>query len=348
MRLSRKLHSVALLASVITLGACDLGVTDPNAIPREGSITVDASATYAYVAFDGDTLAPVTVTTSGTSTAWALGFFGTTVTTNGGAAGPGGIEIACLCANEGASNAEVMAMTQISESSDFDTVTAGAATTATFGADELTTAINGWYAGSGAAATIVAGRSWIVREGAPTAVLSKMRILSITGASATAMGTVKLEFAAQPAAGEAFATTDTLEFTVGTDPVYVDLTTGAVTSASNWDLQFSGWTIRVNSGVSGSGTVRAVLDATTAYDDITHTYAAMAPAQAYSTDAFRGVFGTKPWYRYNLTGTDHQMWPTFNVYLVRRGDVLFKVQLVNYYGPTGATRQITLRYQRLD
>ena len=52
--------------------------------------------------------------------------------------------------------------------------------------------------------------------------------------------------------------------------------------------------------------------------------------------------------RYNITGTDNQIWPTFNVYLVRRAGVLFKVQLVNYYGPTGATRQITLRYQRLD
>lgn len=338
----------ALLASVLVLSACDLGVTDPNVSPQTGSITVDASASYTYVDLDGDTLAPVAVTTSATSSEWALGFFGTTVTTNGGAAGPGGIEIACICANDGASSAEVMAMTPASELAEFDSVTAGAAATAAFSSDELTTAITGWYAGSGAAATIVAGRSWIVREGSPTAILGKIRILSISGASATAMGTVQLEYAVQPSAGAAFNTTDTLEFAVGTEPIYVDLTTGAVTSSANWDLQFAGWTIRVNSGVSGSGTVRAVLDATTSYEDITNTYAATAPAQAYSTDAFRGVFATKPWYRYNLTGTDNQIWPTFNVYLVRRAGVLFKVQLVSYYGPGGATRQITIRYQRLE
>jgi hypothetical protein len=343
----RNLRNGAFALVTVTLAACDLGVTDPGNTPDAGTITLNASSAYAYVDFDGDSLAATTVATPSASTGWVLGVFATTVTTNGGAAGPGGVEIACVCANTGATNGEVMAMTADSESADFDTVSAATATTATFSSDQLSPAINGWYTGTGAAATVVAGRSWIVREGSPTAILGKIRILSIANATVTAMGTVTLEFAVQPSAGAAFNTTDTLEFTVGADPVYVDLTTGAVTTSANWDLRFSGWTIRVNGGVSGAGTVAAVLDTTTPYADITSTYAASVPAQAYARDAYSGVFSAQPWYRYNLTGTDHQIWPTFQVYLVRRADALFKVQLTGYYGPGGETRQITIRYQRL-
>jgi hypothetical protein len=346
-RSARTPRAGALLASLLLLAACDLGITDPDTLPVAGEITVDASVATAYLALDGDTLKPTVETSPRASTAWTLAFFGTTITTNGGAAGPGGVEIACLCANAAATGAEVMAMTAASELAEFDSVSAGAATTATFDADRLAPAIMGWYAGGGAAATLVAGRSWIVREGAPTALLGKLRLISIASPTATAMGTVRIEFALQPSAGAPFSTTDTLEVAVGTDPVYVDLTTGAVTTAANWDIQLSGWTIRVNSGVSGGGTFRAVLDTSTPYEDITHTYAGFVPPQAYSTDSFTGVFATQPWYRYNLTGTDHQVWPTFNVYLVRRAGTLFKVQVTGYYGAGGTPRQITLRFQRL-
>lgn len=347
MPLFRSLRKGAVALTALSLAACDLGLTDPSSTPKAGTITVDASAAFAYVDFDGDSLAAVTVAAPGAETSWVIGLFGTTVTTNGGAAGPGGVETACLCANAAATNGEVMAMTAESESVDFDTVSGAAAASATFGSDQLSPAINGWYTGVGAAATVTAGRTWIVREGAPTAVLGKVRVLSIANATATAMGTVRLEFAVQPSAGAAFNTTDTIDVAVGTDPVYVDLTTGAATTSANWDLQFVGWTIRTNGGVSGSGTVAAVLDTSTPYENITATYAGFVPAQAYSRDAFTGVFTVQPWYRYNLTGTDHQIWPTFQVYLVRRADGLFKVQLTSYYGPLGESRQITIRYQRL-
>jgi hypothetical protein len=66
-------------------------------------------------------------------------------------------------------------------------------------------------------------------------------------------------------------------------------------------------------------------------------------ASAWSADAFT----TSKWYRYNLTGTDHQVWPTFDVYLVQRGSEVYKIQLTNYYGPGGEPRRITFRYAKL-
>ena len=55
------------------------------------------------------------------------------------------------------------------------------------------------------------------------------------------------------------------------------------------------------------------------------------------------VFTAKKWYRYNLTGNDHQIWPTYDVYLVRRGAAVYKVQVTSYYSAAGTSRQITIR-----
>jgi hypothetical protein len=73
------------------------------------------------------------------------------------------------------------------------------------------------------------------------------------------------------------------------------------------------------------------------------TAAAIPPAPAsWSSD----VFATNRWYRYDLAG-DHRISPTFDVYLVRRGAIVYKIQLINYYGPAGETRRITFRYAKL-
>ena len=69
---------------------------------------------------------------------------------------------------------------------------------------------------------------------------------------------------------------------------------------------------------------------------------------AWTVDSFGGVFVTSPWYRYNITGTDNQIWPNFNVYLIKDGDAVYKVQIISYYGPTGTSRQITLRTSRVS
>ncbi len=343
----RPASRLLLPALLVAFAACDDGPADIVLPPVTGEVTVDASAAFTYLGIVGDSLKPVAVTDQTTSSAWDIGFFATTVTTNGGAAGPGGVSVACVCANAAATNTEIQAMTPASERGDFDSVTAATAAGATFAGDQLMPAIGGWYAGSGAAATITANRAWIVREGTTSPVLGKFHVTQIAGATASYAGDVTFEFAVQPASGQPFGATQSATVNATSGPVYFDLTTGAVTNASNWDLRFEGWTIRVNGGVSGSGTVRAVLDTSTAFANITATYAGFVPPQAYSADAFAGVFNQSPWYRYNITGSDNQIWPTFNVYLVRRGTTTFKVQLINYYGPAGQPRRITVRYQRL-
>ena len=344
-RPSARLVLAAMAALLVACSGDDL-VTP--VVPVTKTIAVDASAAYAYLAFQDTTATLVSVTNPTTSTAWDIGMFATTVTLNGGAAGPGGVEAYCLCQNAAATTADLQAFTADNQLPYFDSVGIGdVPVTAAWVTDQLAPVINGWYTGSGASAAVATGKSWITREGSGTVLLGKLQVTGLSGQTTAKAGQVTFQFAVQPTAGAAFSATQTATVNTATGVVYFDLTSGAVTDASNWDLAFDGWTIRVNGGVSGSGTVRAVLDGSTPFANIDAAYAATAPAQAFRADSYSGVFSQNPWYRYNITGSDNQIWPVFNVYLLRRGATVYKVQLTGYYSATGVPRNITVRYAKL-
>ena len=337
-------------AFALSLAACNSDAALISSVSVTRSITVDASAAYAYVKLD--TIAQlVSVVSPTTSAAWDIGFFATGVTLNGGAAGPGGVTGYCVCRNEGATTAQVQAFTAVNQLPTSDSVTATMAPAASaFQADLLDPAINGWYTGTpGAGATVTSGRSFILRKtvGATT-ILAKFQVTGVTAPTATTPGQVSFQFAIQPLAGAAFGATQIQTVTVVAGTLaYFDMGANAPGTATSWDIAFDGWAIRTNGGVSGSGTVKAVPDAVTAFATIDATYAASAPAAAYRGDTFSGVFAAHPWYRYNITGTDNQIWPLFNVYLVKRGSTLFKIQLTSYYSAAGAPRNITVRYAKI-
>jgi hypothetical protein len=337
------------LAAATLLTAC--GSDSPVAPiidPVTGSITVDASAASAYIAF-GTPAQVVTVANPATSTAWDMALFATTVSTNGGAAGPGGVSVSCVCQNAQATTAQIQTMTAANQLAIFDAVTSADIPAASFQPDALDPVITGWYTGSGATASVRASRAWIMRKTVSGAViLGKFRVTGITGASATTPGQLTVEYAIEPSEGAPFGATQTatVMVTAGTR-VYLDLSAGGPGSAASWDIAFDGWNILSNGGVSGSGTVKGVVDDTGGFATIDLAYATPVPPQAYRGDTFSGVFAQNPWYRYNITGTDNQIWPVFNVYLVRRGTTVFKVQLTSYYSPTGAPRNITVRYAQI-
>jgi hypothetical protein len=329
--------------------ACTEESTGPLLPPPETTeLTVDASTTPAFIRL-GEPSAQVSVSSPTTSTAWDLSFFATSVSVNGGASGPGGVSAHCLCANANATVAELQAMTAENQLAAFDAVTVDdVPATSAFVFDALNPAISGWYSGEAAAATAATTRTWIIRRSFPNVILGKFRVTAISGATAANAGAVTVEYAVQPSTGSAFGPVSTATLSLASGPAYLDLSSGQVAASARWDLQFSGFEIRTNGGVSGSGGVAALLDATTPFAQITADYAASAPPVAYRSDAFSGVFATSPWYRYNITGTDNQIWPNFNVYLVRRGNDTFKVQVTSYYGPTGTSRQITVRSAKVE
>jgi hypothetical protein len=144
-------------------------------------------------------------------------------------------------------------------------------------------------------------------------ILGKFRVTAVSGATATSAGNVTVEYSIQPSSGAAFGPVQTRTLNVAAGPVYLDLSAGPVSATCAWDLHCRGYDIKVNGGVSGTGGVSALLDDSTPFASITAAYASTAPSVAYRADSFGGVFATSPWYRYNITGTDNQIWPNFNV-----------------------------------
>jgi len=340
------LLTVALLASV---AACE--DSDPAGPDDEGttydSLTVNASADWAFVDLDGEGLASVQVVDPPSSQGWVMGFFATSVMLNGGAAGPSGVAGHCLCQNADATDAEVMAMSAEAALGAFEAVTAAdiPASEDAWESDALAPAIDGWYSYDVGTHTVTAAAEnvWKVRTASGEA-YAKFHVTDVVDPTQQHAGEVTFEYALQGSPGASFEPTVTATVDVAGAPVHFDLETGAEVAAdAEWDLLFEGYAIHVNGGVSGEGSAGASLSGES-FADVTD--ASDLTAGHYAGDAYGGVFDASPWYRYNLDGA-HQIWPVFNVYLVRVGAEVFKVQLVGYYGPGGDARQITFRYQRL-
>ncbi|MGH7129501.1 MAG: HmuY family protein, partial [Planctomycetaceae bacterium] len=92
------------------LAACSDGEATAPVEPETPTLTVDASADWAYVRL-AETASVVSVAEPGTSDGWDVAFFATSVMLNGGAAGPAGVEGTCVCQNASATDAAVVAMT---------------------------------------------------------------------------------------------------------------------------------------------------------------------------------------------------------------------------------------------
>jgi len=338
-----------LIAAAVAAAACSSNeLLDPGPTSTQ-QITTPVADQWVYVRF-GDVAENVAVASPTTSTDWHMAFMGTSVMLNGGAAGPGGVKAYCICQNGSPTNEQMAAMSASGELADFEAVTAADIPDASaFVSDDLDPAIAGWYEGAaGASATVDAGETFLISQGAGTSrLLGKLHVTAIASPTAESPGTITIEWAMQATPGGAFGSTHTATFVTADGPTYLDLNANATASASDWDLKVDGWMIQLNSGASGSGSWKALNAERAPFASITTTFAASPPEQTFRTDVFGGVFATHRWYRYNVTGTDNQIWPTYNVYLLAIGDEVYKVQLISYYNVGGSGRFYTVRYARL-
>jgi hypothetical protein len=153
-----------------------------------------------------------------------------------------------------------------------------------------------------------------------------------------------------PDAGDPFAGTTELRVDVpATGRVYVSLATPAVVTPDGdahaspaWDLAFEGWDVFTNSGPSGAGKGAAFGPLST-----TAFLSQSAPSVPFlQSDKTGGPL--LDWYAYD--GTAHVLYSRFHVYGVKRGESLWKLQVLAYYGernnaPVGALYRI--RYTAL-
>jgi hypothetical protein len=339
--LDRRTATAACLALVLGVAGCsdDDDPTGPGEPSEYRTVEVDASNGWAFL-----NLETGTVTNEQDfmlTTGWDMAFNGFSVMLNGGAAGPGNVAGACDCSDW--TLEEIEDFTPQSELPRFEAASAATIPAASeFVQDELLPAVASWYAGEpGAAATPSENVTFIARRGDPASFV-KFHVTAITGASATSPGEVTIEYAVQD--GESFGALQSRTITVGEDPVFVDLYNGGG-DATSWDLRFEGWTVRVNGGVSGSGVGAVEIEEPFAGIDL--ATARTIPASIYAGDSYGGIFAEYPWQIYSGPPL-HQVFPTFDVYYIRRGDDVYKVQLTSYYSSAGVARHITVRFQLLD
>ncbi len=336
-------RALVVLTAAVLVAACSSDDVTAPPTPVAGAFVVDASTKWAYVSLRDSAL--VTPAPSALeSSAWDIAFNATTVTLNGGQAGPGGVAGSCVCQNSAANptTAQWLAMTPESEQGDFDAVTAVPAN-ATFASDVLTPAATGWFTGSGAAVVASPDSVYLIRLSDSTGV-AKVHVTQLQGATASSAGRVTVEYALALNGQTAFGAPRSATLDLTTGPKSLDLSTGQVTtSASDWELRFDGFTARVNGGVSGPGKGAAAKLSGATFATATPT--STAP-QAFRTDVYAGVFGSSRFYKYNLAN-DNRITPTFDVYLIRRGSAVYKLQILNYYNSTGQARFITFRYAQI-
>jgi hypothetical protein len=132
---------------------------------------------------------------------------------------------------------------------------------------------------------------------------------------------------------EDVSTEEELRIEVAADePTFVQLSTaseihvaGDYQASGAWDLVFLGWDIFTNGGASGAGQAAA-------FGPLPFAYWAFAQEPTdipfLIEDKAAGAF--LDWYLYD--GQSHALYSRFHRYGVKRGERLFKVQLLGYYG----------------
>jgi len=347
----------ALLAGVLAVTACS-DSTGPSFNDPTTRITVDASSNAGAYLLLGN---PATIATSAN---WDLFFNATDVAANGGVSGSGNVSVYAATNNTTKTNAQVLATTQQAGLTAFNAVTVSSipSDTTLFKQDALALAISNWYTMSGP--TFTPQGIWSVRLASSPTAYAKFHVTAITPLGAPPANTnVTVQWATQATYAGTLGSDQSVTLgLVYNTTTYLNLTTGASqsgTAPAAWDVSFtylsSGFQIRVN-GAMGAAAISITDEVPSA------TYAGLTsattiggtaiPTTVFKTDGTGGAFASTPWYRYDIDPANaHQITPTYDVYIVKRGAQYYKVQVISYYGKggdnSGTTRHIVVRYALL-
>jgi hypothetical protein len=346
---ARRRRALALVALIAPVGiACESEATAPDPVFVEGQVSLDATSATNFVYVSLESGSVVTVADPSTSTAWDIAFRRFSTKLNGGVAGPGGVAGFGLSNNADATADEVVGYTPADGEAAFDAVTEARIAGATFAEDGLVADVSGpWFRFSPQAGTLVAnpGAAWKVREADGGFALFRVASLQMAGQAPLGL---TVEYRHQAASG-ALGALGSVVVSFAQGPAHLDLASGTVVQPSgcNWDVRATPqFAIEFNAACSaGSFPMDPTEDFTAitsaggapAYGGFLATIAGAIPS---AIDDASGIF----WY--NIEG-NNRLWPTYNVFLVRRGEAVYKVQVTDYYNTSGASGYPTIRFKRL-
>lgn len=345
------LRALTIPFMLAAVAACESEVAAPaEETFEEGVISMDASSpiSFAYVSLtDGAVLR--SPADPGSSTSWDMAFRRFSVRLNGGVAGPGSVSAVNLGNNAGLTADQVAALTPQDGEAAFTAVTAADIPTVGFVEDALAPETGpSWFRFDRQSGSIVAnpGAAWKLREGSGRG-YGVIRMVDIAMQGERPVGAT-IQFRRHDPGGSLGAP-ETLALDLTRGPVYVSLSNGIVRDPAgcDWDVATSPeFTILVNESC-GAGTFP--LEAT---DDFTALARADdAPDYAGFLSTIAGAFpatvgdprGTF-WYSIRQ---NNRMWPTYNVFLVKVAEEVYKVQVFDYYNATGDSGFPSVRFQRL-
>ncbi len=348
--------AIALSATVLASLGCESDGTGPSTpLNVTGTTELDASSTSAFVYFSLGTGSVVSVASPTTSSDWDLALRRYEVRLNGGAVGPKGVSGFDLANNVSATPQQVLAFTPENQRSAFEAIDIAQVPAAgSFVTESLTANPLGWLSFGAQGPVANSQAAWKVKRTSGGG-YALMRVTGLTLSGSTQqtalLSSVTVEYRYQPAGGTLGAKqTVTLDRSAGLGAI--DFSTGIPSPpfGCGWDLRANAdFSITANEPCS-VGT--APLDASESFD------AATRADNALSYGAFlAGLSGAVPFtsslddprgpFLYNLAG-DNRLSATYNIYLVKVGSAIYKVQLIGYYSPTGASGHPTIRYARIQ
>ena len=345
----RTLPFFPLLA--LSLAACESEVAAPDEeVFQEGEISFDASSPTNVVHLSLTDGARVNPPDASASTEWHMAFRRFSVRLNGGVSGPGSVSGHNLGNNAGASGDQVAALTPEDGEAAFQAVTeADIPASSAFIEDGLAPDPGStWFRFDPQAGTLAADprAAWKVRESSGRG-YTLFRVVELRMEGQRPLG-LNIEYRRHDPGGAlgpaGIATADLVR-----GPAYVGFAGAERPQAGScdWDIGVSPeFGVLVN-GDCGAGTFP--LDA--AQDFTTQTRADDAPEYADFLAVIAGAFpasvtdaGGVFWYGIQ---NNNRLWPTYNVFLVRVDQDVYKVQVHDYYSATGASGFPSVRFQRL-
>lgn len=343
----RRALSGAPLLLIAALGACESDASGPPGPSGPGLLTVDASSPTAYASlhFEGDSLALVA---SPTADGWDLAIRRYTAKLNGGVAGTKGVLGYNLANNAGADTAAVLGFTPGNQLAAFEAISeADIPDDGAFGTEGLGPDFASWFRFDPVSGGLVANpaAAWkIALAGGGHAVIRVTRLV----ATSTALDSVTVEWRLADGTGRLGSATSLSVGAAGAENA-IDLATGAAVADTGcgWDVRATAqFLFTVNAGC-GAGTFP--LDVSESFAAITRADDApeYGPFLALMSGPVPGSFSdSEAPFLYNLAG-DNRLSPTFNIYLIKVGSRVYKIQFTGYYDAGGASGHPTIRYARL-
>jgi len=344
------------LAALLFVAACNDETTAPPVQSGELEINASSNTDFTYFSFGSDGV--VTVADPATSTGWDLAFRRYSIRLNGGVAGPKGVTAFNLENNAGATDAEILAFTAAGELPAFDAIDASDIPASGFTSETLAPDLTSWFRPTQTGLLANPAAVWKLRRasGAGAGAYAVIRVENIVNADppsqADGMRGITIGYRLQTAPGTlAAAQTVVVDLSTATE-AGINLGTGAIVTPAagdcSWDLKVTrAYTLEINSACQ-AGTFP--FDASETFDGVTR--ADDAPEYALflslisgpipnTIDSKSGVF------IYNLAG-DNRLSPTFNIFLVKVGSSVYKLQVTTYYSSTGDSGYPTIRYEKIQ